>query len=233
MKGEDAALAAANVTKIYPSAAGELVVLEELNLEVARGEMMAVVGPSGVGKSTLLAVLAGLDSTTRGEVYYDGRRLSTLSADELAAHRNRHIGFLWQLSNLLPDFTALENLMLPLLVRGESREAARRAADQWLVEVGLGERAHHLAGELSAGEQQRAALARALITQPAVLFADEPTGNLDEPTSERMFTLLRELHRSRGLTSLVATHNLNLAGRCDRVWRLEGGKTVPATARVS
>ena len=227
-----AVLAATGLTKIYPSTVGELVVLNELNLEVERGAMVAVVGPSGVGKSTLLAVLAGLEGATRGEVYYQGRRLSELSADELAEHRNRRIGFLWQLANLLPDFTARENVMLPLLVGGTSRAAARRTADEWLEQVGLAERADHLAGELSGGEQQRVALARALITQPAVLFADEPTGNLDEATGEKVFALLTRLHASHGLTSLLATHNLNLAGRCDRVWRLERGKVVTAAAHA-
>ncbi|MGH8630780.1 MAG: ABC transporter ATP-binding protein, partial [Burkholderiales bacterium] len=147
---------------------------------------------------------------------------------ELAAHRNRRIGFLWQLFNLLPDFTARENVELPLLVRGENRGAAARSADRWLEEVGLGERGDHLAGELSGGEQQRAALARALVTEPAVLFADEPTGNLDEGASEEVFALLQRLHRSHGLTSILATHNLKLAGCCDRVLRLEHGRVAEA-----
>lgn len=224
---EDTVLAARKLRKVFPSAAGELIVLEGLDFELKRGEMAAVVGPSGSGKTTLLYLLAGLDRATSGEVEFDSRRLNELPGDELAAHRNRRIGFVWQLSNLLPEFTARENVALPLLVRGQSREVAEREADRWLSEVGLGERAHHLAGELSGGEQQRTALARALVSGPQVLFADEPTGNLDAATSAKILELLVRLHRAHGLTSLWATHNLELAGRCDRVWRLEGGRLAP------
>ncbi len=220
----NAALRAEGLTKIFAGAAGELVVIRDLQLELGRGEMAAVTGESGVGKSTLLYLLAGLDAPTRGEVYNDGTPLSTLTPDQRADHRNRHIGFVWQLSNLLADFTARENVMLPRLLRGESRAEAGRAAERWLAEVGLSERGEHLAGELSGGEAQRVALARALVTEPKILFADEPTGNLDEASSERIFALLVTLHRQHGLTSLLATHNLALAGRCDRVWRLEGGQ---------
>jgi len=222
MKG-DAALAARGLRKVFATSAGELVVLDGLTLELKRGEMAAVVGPSGSGKTTLLYLLAGLDLPTAGEIEYDGERLEGMSREQLAAHRNRRIGFVWQLSNLLPEFTALENVAMPLLVRGEPRAAASREAVRWLEEVGLRERAGHLAGELSGGEQQRVALARALVTGPEVLFADEPTGNLDAATSEKILTLLAHLHRSHGLTSLWATHNLELAGRCNRVWRLEQG----------
>ena len=223
MRGETV-LAARSLRKTFATAAGELVVLDGLTLELKRGEMAAVVGPSGAGKTTLLYLLAGLDRPTGGEVEYDGERLDTMSADDLARHRNQRIGFVWQLANLLPEFTARENVALPLLVRGESRERAGQEAEQWLAEVGLAERADHLAGELSGGEQQRAALARALVTRPPVLFADEPTGNLDAASSDRILELLVELHRTHALTSIWATHNLELAGRCDRVWRLERGR---------
>jgi lipoprotein-releasing system ATP-binding protein len=229
MKG-DTVLAARGLSKRFPTRAGELAVLDGLELELKRGEMAAVVGHSGVGKTTLLYLLAGLDHPTAGEVFFDGEPLSALSPDQLAEHRNRRLGFVWQLSNLLADFTARENVQLPLLVRGDGLREAAQAADQLLAEVGLAERADHLAGELSGGEQQRVALARALVTKPAVLLADEPTGNLDEQSSEEIFALLVRLHRSRGLTSLLATHNLSLAGRCDRVWRLEHGRLTP-TAR--
>ena len=240
MKGETV-LAARNLRKVFPArpappvraggpgAGGELVVLDWLNLELRRGEMGAVVGPSGVGKTTLLYLLAGLDRATDGEIEFEGRRLGDLTGDELAAHRNRRIGFVWQLSNLLPSFTARENVLLPRLLRGESHEQAGRVADRWLAEVGLSDRSDHLAGELSGGEQQRAALARALVTQPAVLFADEPTGNLDAVNSEKIFALLVTLHRTHGLTSLLATHNLEVAGQCDRVWRLENGRLTGAS----
>lgn len=223
MRGETV-LAARSLRKTFATAAGELVVLDGLTLELKRGEMAAVVGPSGAGKTTLLYLLAGLDRPTGGEVEHDGERLDTMSADDLARHRNQRIGFVWQLANLLPEFTARENVALPLLVRGESRERAGQEAEQWLAEVGLAERADHLAGELSGGEQQRAALARALVTRPPVLFADEPTGNLDAASSDRILELLVELHRTHALTSIWATHNLELAGRCDRVWRLERGR---------
>lgn len=233
--GEDTVLAATGLTKIFParpaggpSTAGELVVLDGLNLEVRRGEMMAVTGPSGAGKSTLLYLLAGLEDPTRGEVLFEGRSLASLAPDERAAHRNRRIGFVWQLSNLLPDFTARENVMLPLLARGDTAAAAARAADRWLEEVGLAGRAGHLAGELSGGEQQRTALARALVTGPAVLFADELTGNLDTASSDSIFGLLLHLHRTHGLTSVLATHNLELAGRCERVWQLAKGRLLAA-----
>ena len=231
MKG-DTVLAARGLTKRFPTRAGELAVLDGLELELKRGEMAAVVGHSGVGKTTLLYLLAGLDHPTAGEVFFDGEPLAALSPDQLAEHRNRRLGFVWQLSNLLPDFSARENVQLPLLVRGESLRAATEAAGEWLSEVGLAERGDHLAGELSGGEQQRVALARALVTRPAVLLADEPTSNLDEQTSEEIFALLARLHRSHGLTSLLATHNLSLAGRCDRVWRLEHGRLTSAARQA-
>ena len=200
--------------------------LEGVELEVAQGEMVAVVGESGTGKTTLLSLLAGLDHPTAGKVFFDDTNIATFSDDELAEHRNRRVGFLWQLSNLLVDFTAQENVALPLLARGEDRDSAFEQADRWLQEVGLEDRAGHLAGELSGGEQQRIALARALVGKPDILFADEPTGNLDEATGEKIFALLQQLHRNHGLTSVIATHNLELAGRCDRVWRLGHGGLV-------
>ena len=223
MRG-DTVLAARGLRKAFATSAGELVVLDGLDLELKRGEMAAVVGPSGAGKSTLLYLLAGLDRPTGGTVEYDGERLDRMSPDALAAHRNRRVGFVWQLANLLPEFTARENVEMPLLVRGEPRARAGQEAERWLGEVGLAERADHLAGELSGGEQQRAALARALVTGPAVLFADEPTGNLDAASSDRILELLMSLHRTHALTSIWATHNLELAGRCNRVWRLERGR---------
>ena len=228
MLSESAALAARQLVKKFPSAAGELTVLDGLSFELHRGQMAAITGPSGSGKTTLLYLLAGLDRPTSGEVFFEGEPLHSLGPDQLAAHRNSRVGFVWQLSNLLPDFTARENVMLPRLVRGDTTADAGRAADRWLGEVGLSARASHLAGELSGGEQQRVALARALVTEPKVLLADEPTGNLDEAAGAQIFSLLQHLHRAHGLTSLLATHNLAMAARCDRQWRLEHGHLGPA-----
>lgn len=198
--------------------------LDALELEVARGELLAVVGESGAGKTTLLHLLAALDRPTAGTIHFQGKPLTSLSPAELADYRNRSVGFVWQLANLLLDFTAAENVMLPLLARDARPARARQQAEEVLAEVGLAPRADHLAGELSGGEQQRVALARALVTRPRLLLADEPTGNLDENSATAVFALLETLHRSHGLTSLIATHNVALAGRCDRILRLEHGR---------
>ncbi len=218
---------AENLTKSYPSAGGELVVFSGLDFEVAQGEKLALVGPSGAGKSTLLHLLGGLDRPTAGAVYFGSQNLFALSETELARFRNRSIGFVWQIPSLLPEFTALENVMMPLLVRGlEARQAARAARNR-LEEVGLADRASHRAGELSGGEQQRVVLARALVGEPQALLADEPTGNLDYRTAELIIELLDTLHRRHGLTSVVVTHNLAFARRCDRILKLERGVLVP------
>ncbi len=214
---------ALNVTKTYRSGANDLVVLDHLSFDVAQGERLALVGESGAGKSTLLHLLGGLDSPTTGTIYYKSKDISGLGDSDLADFRNREVGFVWQIHYLLPEFTALENVMMPLLIRGGSQAEAASASMARLEEVGLGARTGHRAGELSGGEQQRVALARALVANPSVLLADEPTGNLDFRTGEMIFDLLTDLHRSHQLTSIFVTHNLSFAGRCDRVLRLEAG----------
>lgn len=186
--------------------------------------MLAIVGESGAGKSTLLHILGALDRPSAGDVYFAHLRLSSLSEDGAAEFRNREIGFVWQFHYLLPEFTALENVAMPLLLRGTSRQEAQGEASRWLREVGLEQRSHHRSGELSGGEQQRVALARALITQPKLLLADEPTGDLDTRTADSVFELIARLHRDYQLTSLIATHNLAFARRCHRVLRLEAGR---------
>ncbi|MEO7651581.1 MAG: ABC transporter ATP-binding protein, partial [Bryobacteraceae bacterium] len=216
-----------NLTKKYRSGDGELVIFADMDLEVKRGERLALIGESGAGKSTLLYLLSGLDRPTQGTISYNSRDLSALGDSELSDFRNREIGFVWQSHNLLPEFTALENVMMPLLVRGESETVARSVAAAGLVEVGLGARVTHRAGELSGGEQQRVAIARALAGNPSVLLADEPTGNLDFRTAEMIFELLTNLQVSRQLTSLLVTHNYSFAKRCDRILKLEGGVLVP------
>jgi lipoprotein-releasing system ATP-binding protein len=221
--GQSPLFRALNVTKTYRSGANDLVVLDRLNFEVARGERLALVGESGAGKSTLLHLLGGLDSPTSGTIYYKSKDISGLGDSDLADFRNREVGFVWQIHYLLPEFTALENVMMPLLIRGGSQAEAASASMARLEEVGLGARTGHRAGELSGGEQQRVALARALVANPSVLLADEPTGNLDFRTGEMIFDLLTDLHRSHQLTSIFVTHNLSFAGRCDRVLRLEAG----------
>ena len=219
---------AQGLTKIYRSGNTDLVIFADLNLEVHQGERLALVGESGAGKSTLLHLLGGLDRPTSGTIYYGQREISGLADSELADFRNREIGFVWQIHYLLPEFTALENVMMPLLIRGWPHERAAADALARLDEVALRARASHRAGELSGGEQQRVVLARALVGNPSVLLADEPTGNLDFKTGEMIFELLDGLHRSHRLTSVFVTHNLSFARRCDRVANLEGGVLSPA-----
>lgn len=201
-----------------------MVLFENLSFQVAKGEMLGIVGQSGAGKSTLLHLLGALERPSEGDVYCAKLRLRTLSDEAAADFRNREIGFVWQFHYLLPEFTALENVAMPLLVRGKARREAESEARQWLQEVGLGQRTHHRSGELSGGEQQRVALARALITRPQLLLADEPTGDLDNRTAESVFELIARLHRDYRLTSLIATHNLAFARRCGRVLQLRGGR---------
>ncbi|GAC1437333.1 MAG: lipoprotein-releasing ABC transporter ATP-binding protein LolD [Terriglobales bacterium] len=209
--------------KVFRSGETSLLLFENLSFQVAKGEMLAIVGESGAGKSTLLHIVSALDSASEGDVYCANLRLSTLSEDEAADFRNREVGFVWQFHYLLPEFTALENVAMPLLLRGVSRQSAEAEASGWLQEVGLTPRAHHRSGELSGGEQQRVALARALITKPKVLLADEPTGDLDSHTADAVFDLISRLHRDHQLTSLIATHNFAFARRCDRVLKLQQG----------
>jgi len=199
------------------------VIFSGLNLEIAEGEQVALVGESGAGKSTLLHMLGGLDTPTNGAIYFGQNNICRLPADELAKFRNRELGFVWQIQSLLGEFTAAENVMMPLLIRGLAREDAEKVALTRLDEVGLRNRAEHRAGELSGGEQQRIVLARALAGDPKVLLADEPTGNLDFRTGEMIMDLLQELHRSRRLTSVHVTHNMNFARRADRTLSLEQG----------
>ena len=222
------AIRAVNLTKRYRSGDADLVVFQGLNFEVQRGEKLALVGESGAGKSTLLHLLGGLDRPTEGAIYFDQNDICSLPDSELAEFRNREVGFVWQIQSLLAEFTALENVMMPLLIRGQAREAAGTVALARLDEVGLHNRASHRAGELSGGEQQRVVLARALAADPKVLLADEPTGNLDFRTGEMIMSLLEDLHRSRQLTSVHVTHNMSFARRADRVLALERGRLAPA-----
>jgi lipoprotein-releasing system ATP-binding protein len=209
-----------DLRKVY----GKLVLFEAINFRVRRQEMLAIVGQSGAGKSTLLHILGALDTASAGEVYFQTTLLRSLTPVEAADFRNREIGYVWQFHYLLPEFTAAENIALPLLARGESKKEAMQEAIHWLGEVGLAERSTHRAGELSGGEQQRVSIARALVTKPKLLLADEPTGDLDNQTAEALFSLLESLHASYGLTSILVTHNMPLARRCARVLRLAHGR---------
>ncbi len=213
-----------NLRKEYITGRGRLVLFEELSFEVAQGDLLAIVGQSGAGKSTLLHILGALDTPSEGDVYCASIPLKNLSTKQAATFRNREIGYVWQFHYLLPEFTALENVAMPLLARGESKGAANRSAQKWLEEVDLGDRAEHRAGELSGGEQQRVSLARALVTQPKLLLADEPTGDLDSGTADLVFSLIERLHQGHHLTSVIVTHNMALARRCSRVLRLEKGR---------
>jgi lipoprotein-releasing system ATP-binding protein len=194
-----------------------------MQFDVLRGERLALIGESGAGKSTLLHLLGGLDAATEGQIFYGDTDITSLSRPDLAAFRNREMGFVWQSQSLLPEFTALENVMMPLLVRGESPSVAESPARAILEQVGLGARGHHRAGELSGGEQQRVSLARALVGKPKYLLADEPTGNLDENTATQILDLLEQLHASHQVTSVIVTHSPALAKRCHRTLRLARG----------
>lgn len=207
--------------KEYITGRGKLVLFDGVSFEVRKGDLLAIVGQSGAGKSTLLHMLGALDTPSGGNVYCASNHLASLSSKQAAIFRNREIGYVWQFHYLLPEFTAIENVAMPLLARGESKATAFRSAEKWLTEVDLADRASHRAGELSGGEQQRVSLARALVTDPKLLLADEPTGDLDIQTADVVFNLIERLHHSHGLTSLLVTHNLALARRCSRVLRLE------------
>jgi len=213
-----------NLRKEYSTGRGRLVLFDGLSFEVVKGELLAIVGESGAGKSTLLHILGALDTPSAGDVYCASIQLRMLSVRQAAAFRNREVGYVWQFHYLLPEFTAAENVAIPLLARGESKAAALNRALQWLDEVELADRADHRAGELSGGEQQRVSLARALVTGPKVLLADEPTGDLDSRTAGVVFDLIERVHESHGLTSVIVTHNKSLADRCTKVLRLEKGR---------
>src|SRR5580698_9853389 len=221
------AIRAEGLGKSYRSGDSELVIFAGLDFEVARGERLALVGESGAGKSTLLHLLGGLDRPTEGAIYFGHKDICKLPPGELADFRNRELGFVWQIHTLLAESTALENVMMPLLIRGQSRDQAEPASLARLDEVGLKNRASHRAGELSGGEQQRVVLARALVGDPKVLLADEPTGSLDYKTGEMIMGLIEDIHRSRNLTSIHVTHNLKFARRADRVLALERGRLTP------
>ena len=217
------------LSKAYASPSGQvLTVLRDLELTASPGEMIAIVGASGVGKSTLLHVLGGLDEFDAGEIEIGGKTLHAMNDSARVEFRNRHIGFVFQFHHLLPEFTALENVEMPMRIARTAAADRRARASSLLGRVGLAERVEHRPGTLSGGEQQRVAMARALVMQPTLLLADEPTGDLDESTADAIHALLREMHAERGLTSVIATHNPRLAAACDRVFRLEHGQLAPA-----
>jgi lipoprotein-releasing system ATP-binding protein len=220
-------LEAEGIVKGYTVGGTVLTVLRDLELHVDTGEMVAIVGASGVGKSTLLHVLGGLDRADGGRVSIGGRELTALSDGDIVSFRNRYVGFVFQFHHLLPEFSALENAEIPMRIARIPLAEARPRAEALLVRVGLGERLAHRPGMLSGGEQQRVAMARALVMRPSVLLADEPTGDLDEHSAESMHALLREMHAACGLTSVIATHNSRLAAACDRVLRLQDGRLLP------
>jgi len=222
----NAAVRAERLKKVYRGAAGEVQVFENIDLAVRAGERLALTGESGTGKSTLLHLLGLLDEPTGGRIFYGNKEVTSLDAEERARVRNLEVGFVWQENTLLPEFSALENVAMPLRIRGAGKhEAEQKAADR-LREVGLTPRALHRAGELSGGEQQRVALARALVGEPRVLLADEPTGSLDAKTGAMVMDLLEALHAQRSIATIYVTHNLAFASRADRVLELESGRLV-------
>jgi lipoprotein-releasing system ATP-binding protein len=226
--GSEPMLRVEGLTKEYAgngkSGRATLHLFNNLSLTVNRGELVAIVGQSGSGKSTLLHMLGALDAPNSGTIYCGPTQVTKLSTREASRFRNEQVGYVWQFHYLLPEFTAQENVAMPLLARGVSRSESMQEAAKWLKEIGLAERAAHRPGELSGGEQQRVALARALVTKPQLLLADEPTGDLDGESAELVFGLIERLHEAHGLTSVLVTHNLELAGRCTRTLRLVGGR---------
>ncbi len=214
-------LEARELSKTYRDAEVPVDVFRDLNLEVERGEMLAIVGPSGIGKSTLLHLLGGLDRPDHGSVRVGDADVTNMSNDEMARFRNRNVGFVFQFHHLLPEFTAAENVAMPGWIGRFDSDEALDKASELLAELGLDARSRHFPNQLSGGEQQRVAIARALLTDPLLFLADEPTGNLDLETSEKVFDLMRDCHRKRGLTSVIVTHNPELASRCDRVYEMK------------
>jgi lipoprotein-releasing system ATP-binding protein len=217
-------LRATNVAKTYQEGALRTDVLSDLNFSLARGETLAIVGASGSGKSTLLHILGGLDTPTSGEIDVVGQRMSALSDRARGELRNRSLGFIYQFHHLLPEFTALENVCMPLLIRGTPITQARREASDLLARVGLAQRLEHKPGEMSGGERQRCAVARALVTRPACVLGDEPTGNLDEKNAAQVYALMLELNREVGTSFVLVTHDRGLARRMDRMLELQGGR---------
>ena len=214
------------LVKSYTAPGGRLEVLRGLDLFIERGEMLAVVGASGVGKSTLLHVIGGLDALDSGTVRIGDAWIDRMDDEARVRFRNQHVGFVFQFHHLLPEFTAVENVAMPLYIAGRPAREATSRAEALLGRVGLSHRLDHRPGALSGGEQQRVAVARALVCQPSVLLADEPTGNLDEATGVELQQLLRDMHRENGLTSIIVTHNGLLAAACDRMVRMEAGRLV-------
>jgi lipoprotein-releasing system ATP-binding protein len=237
VKERSVVMRAVGLTKTYAAVSARtgagrpaLELFRGLDLKVHAGEMVAIVGESGAGKSSLLHLLAALDTPTAGDVWCGESRLSSFTPRQAAEFRNRDLGYVWQFHYLLPEFSAVENVAMPLLARGMRRGEAIEKARVWLGEVGLADRAEHRSGELSGGEQQRVSLARALVTEPRLLLADEPTGDLDGKTAEAVFTLIQRLHEAHGLTSVLVTHNLEYAERCDRVLKLREGRLFDSRA---
>ncbi len=212
--------------KTFPMGGRELVVLNNINLHIQRGELIAIVGASGAGKSTLLQILGTLDRPTKGTVSFDGQNLFQLTEQQQAEFRNKRVGFVFQFHHLLPEFTALENACLPAMIQKREMADVVGEATKLLSEVGLGDRLHHKPGELSGGEQQRVSVARALMQQPDLVLADEPTGNLDTHTGDALFALLRQLNRSRGTTFVIVTHNDKLSAQADRIVSMQDGMII-------
>ncbi|MBI4699068.1 MAG: ABC transporter ATP-binding protein [Nitrospirae bacterium] len=213
-----------NLNKYFSTPGGNIHVLKDITIGFNKGDMTAIMGPSGVGKSTFLHILGTLDRPTSGSVFYNGADVFGLKNDALATFRNKSIGFIFQFHHLLPEFNAVENAMMPALIAGMDHEKARGMSEAILGEVGLSGRLLHKAGELSGGEQQRVAVARALVLEPSVVFADEPTGNLDTQTGEDIFQLLKDLNSRRGITFIIVTHNDKLAAQCGKILRMQDGR---------